>query len=85
MELRAATQGLITFITYGAGMLAGSWLSGSVVERYAVATGGGLLTHDWRSIWMIAGTCAAVVLVYFLLNFSESAPAARPALQPERA
>jgi nucleoside transporter len=85
MELRAATQGLITFITYGAGMLAGSWLSGSVVERYAAATGGGLLTHDWRSIWMIAGACAAVVLVYFLLNFAESAPAARPALQPERA
>src|SRR6201999_1846885 len=37
LALRAAAQGLITLITYGAGMLLGSWLSGNVVDHYAVA------------------------------------------------
>lgn len=62
--LRAATQGLITQITYGVGMLAGSWLSGSVVDAYA--GGGG---HDWLKIWLIAAAVAAAVLVAFLLLF----------------
>ncbi len=39
--LRAATQRLITFITYGVGMFVGSWLSGAVVEHYSTPDGGG--------------------------------------------
>src|SRR5271170_6396383 len=69
--LRAATQGLITFITYGAGMFIGAWLSGRVVDAYAVAGPGGSMTHDWQSIWLFAGIFAAVVLVLFLLTFSD--------------
>jgi nucleoside transporter len=74
--LRAATQGLITFITYGAGMFIGAWLSGRVVDAYALVGPGGSVTHDWQSIWMFAGICAAVVLAFFLLMFSdkENAP-----------
>lgn len=66
--LRAATQGLITFLTYGLGMFVGSWLSGVVVDAYATAGGE---AHDWRPIWLIAGGCAAFVLVLFLLAFSD--------------
>src|SRR5260370_2887556 len=33
--LRAAAQGLITFITYGIGMFIGSWICGRVVDLYA--------------------------------------------------
>ncbi len=62
--LRAATQGLITFITYGLGMFVGSWLSGAVVEHYTLAQG-----HDWRAIWLIAGGASLAVLVLFLLTF----------------
>src|SRR5579862_5751205 len=69
--LRAATQGLITFITYGAGMFIGAWLSGRVVDAYALAGAAGTVTHDWQSIWMFAGICAAVVLALFLLAFSD--------------
>lgn len=73
--LRAATQGLITFLTYGLGMFVGSWLSGVVVDTYASQG-----AHDWRSIWLIAGACAAAVLVLFVLAFKDrrSTAAARP-------
>jgi MFS family permease len=69
--LRAAAQGLITFITYGAGMFVGSWLSGAVVEHYAFR-GAGLATgHDWRAIWMCSAAASGLVLGLFLLTFKE--------------
>jgi nucleoside transporter len=74
-ELRAATQGLITLLTYGAGMLVGSWLSGRVVDRFAHAGSVGAPGHDWGAIWTFAGGASAVVLVLFLFTFSESTPA----------
>ena len=69
--LRAATQGLITFITYGVGMFVGAWLSGRVVDAYAHTGANGVVAHDWQSIWTFAGACSALVLVLFLLAFSE--------------
>ncbi|KAG9541513.1 hypothetical protein KCV01_g25633, partial [Aureobasidium melanogenum] len=71
LALRAATQGLITFLTYGLGMFVGSWLSGVVVETYSRTNAQGVATHDWYAIWMIAGACAAVVLVLFVLLFKD--------------
>ncbi|MET0256258.1 MAG: nucleoside permease [Luteibacter sp.] len=71
--LRAATQGLITFLTYGLGMFVGSWLSGIVVQTYTRTDG----THDWHGIWVIAGAFAAAVFVLFVLLFKDrkAAPA----------
>jgi nucleoside transporter len=69
--LRAATQGLITFITYGAGMFIGAWLSGRVVDAYSRVGAAGLVSHDWQAIWLFAGIFAAIVLVLFLLTFSD--------------
>ncbi len=66
--LRAATQGLITVLTYGLGMFVGSWLSGRVVDMYVAP---GAAAHDWRAIWLIAGACAALVLVLFVLAFKD--------------
>ncbi|WP_448102994.1 MFS transporter [Luteibacter jiangsuensis] len=65
--LRAATQGLITFLTYGLGMFVGSWLSGIVVQTYTRADA----THDWHAIWIIAGTFAAFVFALFVLLFKD--------------
>ena len=73
--LRAAAQGLITFLTYGVGMFLGSWLSGAVVEHYTVATTAAGAIHNWRAIWLSAGLLSAVVLVLFLLTFSDREPA----------
>jgi len=69
--LRAATQGLITFLTYGLGMFVGSWLSGVAVDTYAQTNAQGVTTHDWHGIWMLAGGCAAVVLILFVLLFKD--------------
>jgi nucleoside transporter len=68
--MRAAAQGMITLITYGAGMLLGSWLSGAVVDRYATAANG-VVTHAWRSIWLVAAACSVLALVLFVFTFTD--------------
>lgn len=69
--LRAAAQGMITFITYGLGMFVGSWLSGAVVEHYALAAPVNAVTYQWRSIWLFSAIISGAVLLFFLLSFSE--------------
>jgi hypothetical protein len=69
--LRAATQGLITLITYGAGMLLGAWLSGVVVDAYAHTSASGAIEHNWWAIWIFAAVCAGAVLLLFLVAFSD--------------
>jgi len=71
VRLRAAAQGLITFITYGLGMFVGSWLSGLVVQHYALAFAQGTVTYNWRSIWLFSAGTSAVVLLFFLFTFNE--------------
>ena len=72
VALRAAAQGLITLMTYGIGMLVGSWLSGRVVDMYARVTPAGNASHDWRSIWLCSAGCAGAVLIAFLVSFKET-------------
>ncbi len=69
---RAAAQGMLTLITYGAGMLLGSWLSGRVVDHYATMAADGLATHAWKPIWLISAGMSAVILVLFFLVFRDS-------------
>jgi nucleoside transporter len=69
--LRAAAQGLITLITYGAGMFVGSWLSGAVVEHYTLRPAGLSATHNWQAIWMFSAAASGIVLVLFLLTFKD--------------
>jgi nucleoside transporter len=64
VAIRAAAQGFIAFVTLGVGMFIGSYLSGWVVDRFAVGA-----AHDWRSIWLVPAVCAAVVLVLFAAYF----------------
>ncbi len=73
-SLRAAAQGLITFITYGVGMFVGSWASGAVVEHYAFGGAGAPSEHAWRPIWLFSATSSAVVLLLFLFTFHEREP-----------
>lgn len=68
-KIRAAAQGLIAFVTLGVGLFIGSWVSGKVVDAYAITGPNGVATHDWRSIWMVPAVGAAVILVIFALLF----------------
>jgi len=77
--LRAAAQGLITLITYGFGMLVGSWLSGIVVDHYALVNSVGALTYDWRSIWLVSAAASAIALIFFLLTFEDKLKASKSA------
>ena len=74
-RIRAAAQGLIAFVTLGVGLFIGSWVSGKVVDAYAVTGANGVTTHDWRSIWMVPAIGAAVILVIFALLFRPRAEA----------
>jgi len=83
--VRAAAQGLIAFVTLGLGMFIGSWVSGRIVDAFAV-TGGG---HTWDRIWIVPAAGAAAVLLLFALFFRsaerESETATREKARPVRA
>ena len=85
-KIRAAAQGLIAFVTLGVGLFIGSWVSGKVVDAYAITGPSGVVTHDWRSIWMVPAVGAAIILVIFAILFrpksvsAESVSALTPAI-----
>ena len=69
--LRAAAQGLITFLTYGAGMFVGSWLSGAVVQHYSTTLANGTVAYQWRTIWLVPAGISVVILLLFLATFKD--------------
>ncbi len=69
-RIQASAQGFITVVTYGLGMLIGSWASGIVVDHYTT-TEGGQTIHLWKSIWWVPALMAAGVTVIFTLLFKE--------------
>jgi nucleoside transporter len=66
-DLRAAAQGLLTFVTWGVGMFIGAWASGRVVDAFRVGDG-----HAWDQIWLVPAAGAAAVLMLFMLLFRSS-------------
>ena len=69
LKIRAAAQGFIAFVTLGVGLYIGSWVSGKVVDAYAITGANGAITHDWRSIWLVPAVGAGIILVVFALLF----------------
>ena len=64
-DLRAAAQGLIAFVTLGLGMFIGSWVSGRIVDAFALPGGG----HAWETIWIVPAAMAGTVLLLFAAFF----------------
>ncbi|HET7623126.1 MAG TPA: nucleoside permease [Gemmatimonadaceae bacterium] len=64
INIRAAAQGFLAFITQGAGLFIGSLLSGPVVDAFRTPSG-----HDWRSIWLVPAVGALAILVLFAAMF----------------
>jgi nucleoside transporter len=67
-DLRSAAQGLITFMTYGVGMLVGSLISGRAVDYFSRASGG-VVTRNWQGFWMSSALSAFLVLLLIAVFF----------------
>ncbi|CCH00761.1 nucleoside:H symporter [Fibrella aestuarina BUZ 2] len=70
-SIRSSAQGLISLATYGIGMSIGSYLSGVVKDWAKTANG-----IDYLKFWMVPAGIAAVVLVLFVLFFTDRKSAA---------
>jgi MFS family permease len=66
-QIKSSAQGLISLATYGIGMGIGSKLSGIVLDMYTRPDG----TKDWLSVWLVPAAIAAIVLVLFVLLFTD--------------
>ena len=65
-HLKSSAQGLITFATYGLGMLIGTWFAGTTIDRLTIAG-----AVDWDKVWYVPTIIAAVILVIFIFLFQE--------------
>jgi nucleoside transporter len=83
-RIRAGAQGLLTFVTLGLGLFIGAWISGRVVDANRVVGPGGVVSHDWGSIWLVPAGLAAGILVLFAVLFRPSLPARTPELATAR-
>jgi nucleoside transporter len=70
-EIQASAQGFITLVTYGVGMLIGTWASGPVVDRYASGPADAVV-HDWTAIWLWPAAMAIAIVLLFAFLFSEN-------------
>ena len=66
-EIQASAQGLITLVTYGFGMLIGSWSSGWFLDFYTDASD----VHLWKSIWLVPAGMALVAALALLFFFKD--------------
>jgi nucleoside transporter len=69
--IQASAQGFITLVTYGVGMLIGTWASGPVVDRYASGPADAVV-HDWTAIWLWPAAMAIAIVLLFAFFFSEN-------------
>ncbi len=65
-EIQASAQGLITLVTYGFGMLIGSWSSGWFLDYYTLSE-----AHLWKSVWLIPAIMALVAALALLFFFKD--------------
>lgn len=71
-HLRATAQGFITVVTYGFGMLVGSFLSGYALDYFSTATGT-TVARDWPSFWLSSAAMSAAIGLLVLLFFRSRA------------
>jgi nucleoside transporter len=68
--IQASAQGFITLVTYGVGMLIGTWASGPVVDMYASGPANAVV-HDWTAIWLWPAAMAVLIVLLFAFFFSD--------------
>jgi hypothetical protein len=69
-HLRSTAQGRLTFLTYGAGMLGGSYISGFAFGFFTTAGQGAAAgRHNWTAFWLSSSCCAAAIFLLVALFF----------------
>ncbi len=71
-HLRSTAQGFITVVTYGFGMLVGSFLSGYALDYFTSGTPGALV-RDWPSFWLSSAAMSAAIGLFVFLFFQSRA------------
>ncbi|MBE7560022.1 nucleoside permease [bacterium] len=80
-EVRAAAQGFIALVTYGAGMVIGNFIAGIIVHAHVTRTvveGVETVGHNWQSIWLWPCGMAVLIIIAFALLFHENNKARTP-------
>jgi nucleoside transporter len=80
-QIRAQSQGLIIFTTYGIGLLVGAQIAGIVYNSF-LKGGTSLTLQQWQSFWWIPAVFALVVLVIFIIFFRDTQKAVTSAEEP---
>jgi nucleoside transporter len=71
VNLRSAAQGLITFLTYGVGMLIGSLIAGRTVDSFT-HTVGTAVSRNWQAFWVTSSLSAFLILLLIAICFRSS-------------
>jgi NHS family xanthosine MFS transporter len=74
-SMRASGQGLFFMMTNGFGALAGSLVSGIVIDRYFVSDSG----FRWQGIWLSFAGFAMVTAILFVILFKNPQDNTAPA------
>src|SRR6266487_845741 len=70
-QIRAQSQGLIIFTTYGVGLLVGAQIAGALYNSF-LGSATSLTLQQWQSFWWIPAAFALVVLILFMLFFKDT-------------
>ncbi len=65
-KIKSSAQGLISIATYGIGMGIGSYLSGFAKDAFTTGN-----TVNWTYFWLVPAGIAAIVLLLFVLFFTD--------------
>ena len=68
VSLRSQAQGLIFFVTFAMGLLAGNFICGWIIRLYSIDTPEGLV-YQWEAIWAITAVMSVLVLTAFIVFF----------------
>ncbi len=70
-DIRASAQGLITFVTLGAGLSAGSLFAGMTSDFFATLSPGGLRVVDYTKVFLVPLAITTICAIVFIFTFRE--------------
>jgi len=75
--IKSSAQGMLTFATYGVGMLIGSYLSGILTQKF-VAPSTSSFNYHWNLVWIVPCIISVLILLVFTMLFKENKAKDRP-------